>query len=368
MKMRNNFKFSYLILGCLWVLLLAAILWWPQREEQRAQSAALINDDDSAQYFPLIRYDLTPTPTPIPTLTPSEVEVLVRIDPPYGGINASTFDTGAFLIRNQSPQDIRITSVRIDLSTAILPDMVYDPYGEAGDHVFKDVFVDAREGVSYGGRAYDAPMGGGYQVLDLFFGGFGPGGMFSFSVDVDPNSIRGSNAPGPNASGSVSGLELAGSTVTVTFDNGLTLVQQLSPMPGSDKGAEAVVRQGVPEQPQLTVLGLAEVPAAVTEANQFVRVTGGEPGQIVSVLVVDAGLFTVGVPGGGYDLDPYEANSVIAIREYTGVVRMNGTADVPVVLSRELPEAGFNYMVAVLTNYYGVRGRVSPPVVLYLQN
>ncbi|MCB8966589.1 MAG: hypothetical protein H6660_06805 [Ardenticatenaceae bacterium] len=371
MKPNRKSKFSRLfLLGFFWVLLLATLFWQLSRSTPTTRLSALYlhAGGDEDQYLPVIRFDPSPTPTVIPTLTPSNVEALVRIDPPFSGINGSTYDTGAFLIRNQSQNGIEITSVQIDLRTAILPDMVYDPFGLAGDSIFKDITVDDREGVVYSGRSYASDLGGGYQVLDLSFETFVPGGIFSFSVDVDPNSIRGAGAPGPNESGSVSGLELVGATIVVAFDNGVTLTQQLSRLPDSVKGSEALVRQGVPGQPQLAIAGIAELPTTVTEANQMAQVAGGEPGQTVRVLVVDAGLYTDGVPGGGFELDPYEANSAIGVREYTGVVAGDGTAVVPIVLSHNLPDAGYNYVVAVFVNHYGYYGRVSAPAVLYLQN
>lgn len=320
-----------------------------------------------AGYLPVVLNEQPPTPTPTPTRVPSDVDAAVRVDPPFGGINGSTYDQGAFQISNQSANGMQIERVRFDLRTAVLPDLVFDPDGDAGDHIHKDISVDEEDGAFYTGRSYDAPRGGGYQVVELTFGEFLVGGEFAFSVDVDPNSIRGSSAPGPNESGSISGLEMVGTTVTVTFRDGPTLTQQLYRLPNSLKGSEARIRRGIPGAPGVAVLSAPPPPAAVSEAAQTVRVSG-PAGRPVSVLVVEGGLFTEGVPDGGYDIDPFEANTALAVREYATFVGSDGTVDVPITLSRSQTEGGLNHIVAVFSDGYGLSGRVSAPIVLALDN
>ena len=48
---------------------------------------------------------------------------------PSGGINASTYNSNSFNVRNDSAGGVSITQAKIDFSTAIFPDMVYDPAG-----------------------------------------------------------------------------------------------------------------------------------------------------------------------------------------------------------------------------------------------
>ena len=67
----------------------------------------------------------------------------VPVDP-GGGINGSTFNSNAFKITNNSTGGVTITSVRFDLSTALLPDVVFDPFGTAGDTVAKGFTPDSR--------------------------------------------------------------------------------------------------------------------------------------------------------------------------------------------------------------------------------
>src|SRR6185436_2297986 len=59
------------------------------------------------------------------------------------GINASTYNTGSFVIANLSSQGVRILRVRIGLSTALIPDLLFDPSGQAGDTVAKCLTSDS---------------------------------------------------------------------------------------------------------------------------------------------------------------------------------------------------------------------------------
>ena len=85
------------------------------------------------------------------------------------------------------------------------------------------------------------------------------------------------------------------------------------------------------------------------------------------VLVAEGGLFTEGLPGGGFDIDPFESNSAITTREYTAIIGAAGTVDVPIVLSRVLPDGGLNHVTAVFDDHYGRRGLVAAPLVLELE-
>ena len=73
----------------------------------------------------------------------------------------------------------------------------------------------------------------------------------------------------------------------------------------------------------------------------------GPAGAALRLLIVEAALFEQ--PGGGVDLQPFEANSAIARQEITGII-LDGTglADVPVTLTRSDPDGGLNHLVAVI--------------------
>ena len=93
----------------------------------------------------------------------------------------------------------------------------------------------------------------------------------------------------------------------------------------------------------------------------------GPVGRPFVLLVVEGGLFTAGVPNGGFDLDPFESNTAVDVREYRGNLGVGGAADVPIVLTRSVPEGGINTITAFLDNHYGVSGLVAEPLVLQLE-
>jgi hypothetical protein len=317
-------------------------------------------------YLPVVKYDHTPTPamspTPAatPTRAPHSAAALLQITA-FQPINASTFNSGSFVLENHSLNDERISQVRIDLSTAAFPDLIFDPHGSGGDTVAKDLVVDSREGMSLQEHGYEGERGGGFDILTMEFASFDPGDRFTFSVDVDPNSIRGVGAPGPNESGSICGLEMVGALVTVTFEGGETLANQLYRMPEPENvcGAWAYVQSGLPPRPLVEPAELL-----VTPIPHYIVQIDGPAGQPVHVLVIEGGLFLDGVPGGGYDIDPFEVNSALVFREYTTHIASTGRVTLPVELSRSHPAGGRNYIIAVFDNYHGRKGLVTAPVIV----
>lgn len=296
-------------------------------------------------------------------LVPSE-EALFQITP-SGGLNTSTFTAGSFVLTNLASNSQAITKVRIDFRTAVFPDMVFDPNGVAGDTVAKNIQVDSNTAV-YQSALYISPHDGGFDAVEITFSGFDPGESFTFSVDVDPTSIKGVGAPGPNESGSVSGLELVGTAVTVTFADGTMHTGQTYRIPISVSGSESLVRADLPDAPVLELVGAVVPPAVVTEANQIIRITG-IPNRTVHLLVLEGGLFTSGVPGGGFDLDAFEANSVVKIQEFTARLDQLGLAELPISLTKSSDDGGLNYIAAVQENSFGIKGLVSEPIVLQYQ-
>ncbi len=288
----------------------------------------------------------------------TDAQALIQITP-TGNITTSTFTAGSLQITNQSTDGSNIVGVRLDLSTASLPDMVFDPVGDAGDVLGKCLTPDSGS-IATGFVTpvdpcvdpFDLPHDLGYDAVDLAFTDFAAGETFTFSVDIDPTSIQG--APGTGSSGSVSGFELAGATVTVTFDLAGALVAETFAIAGSESGSQAIVRAGLPAAPGIAVLG-ATNPSVLADANQTVQITG-PIGADVRLTVVEAALLTAGAPGGGFDLDPFEANEAVVITEYTATVGAGGTVDIPVVLTDSQLEGGFNYITAAFTDADGATG------------
>ncbi len=335
----------------MWIMW-GCILIWSSGEPAKAdvQSNNLV-------YLPFLEHAAYP-----PAIAAARLSVT-----PHDGLNASTFTSGAFNLYNDSPGGETVVQLRIDLRTAILPDLVFDPYGAAGDLVAKDLQIDAMpQPVGFVGHSYLLAHDGGYDMLDLHFTDFNPGESVAFSVDVDPTSIRGAAGPGPNEAGSIAGLEMMGATITIIFAGGINVSAQLGPIPGSLSGSEAVVRADLPPMPTLSVIGVPFPPTTVTEPAQWVRVEG-PAGHTVRLVVSEGGLFTDGAPGGGFDLDPYELNSLVGVTYYRGTLNQQGFVDIPITLTRSQIDAGRNVITAALENVFEHRGGVAAPVVLDLE-
>ena len=290
---------------------------------------------------------------------------LVKIEP-ANDINGSTNSGGSIKITNTSESGQKIESVTFDLSTAMFPDMVFDPDGTAGDQTGKGFSPSQGEaatglsGHTLSGFHNAVDGDDGFDVLSMDFTDFNPDETFSFSIDVDPTSIKGTSAPGPGGSGSVSGLELSGTTVTVTFDDGSSYQAELFRTPESLSASQNIVAGGSLATPGISVVGQSGLQAKVAELDHVIRVTG-PANTAVRLLVVESALF---ITGGGYDIDPFEANSALAVQELTGNTGTLGLVDFEVTITDSQPEGGINYIVAAFTSPTGETSPISDVVVL----
>jgi len=304
--------------------------------------------------------DATSTTTTTGTTTTTMVsssgaEAFVTITP-TGGINASTYNANSYNVRNDSTSGQSITQVRVEFADTLLPDLVFDPAGTAGDLAAS--CLSASSGAATTGfvtpanpctTPYSVPYELGYRAIDLFFTDFDPGETFGFAADADPTSIRGTSGQGGDSTGSVSGLELTGATVTIWFDDGSQISGETFRIPGSLAGSQNVIKTGPPAAPTIAALNVA-TPATVASAAQTIRV-GGSAGASVRLLRVQAEL---GLNGGtGYDLDPFEANSAVAVSETPATIGAGGFVDIPVTLTRTSDSSDLNYFAAVVVNSDG---------------
>ncbi len=192
-------------------------------------------------------------------------------------VQSSNFGNDSFLITNTGEKDI--AKVEIDVTGALFPDSVFDPFGVAGDTVAKLLTINTAGNtgvIAPDHGTNDAPGttyigdGGlaGFEGIQLFFdagsnGGFNPGETLGFSVDMDPNSIAGaikatldSGAVPSWDIGGISGAELIGSTFTVTFTDGTTATGQLQGN-NNQGGSQGIANEDSPElDVNLTVNGL----------------------------------------------------------------------------------------------------------------
>ncbi len=303
---------------------------------------------------------------PTAVIAPS---ALVEITP-GAALDASTFSASSFQITNTSTGGVQITNVSIDLSTGILPDMVFDPVGAGGDATAS--CFTPNTGAALVGLVtptdpcvdpFSQPRNGGFDIISVDFSEFDPGEYFDFTTDVDPNSIQG--VPGAGAAGAVSGYELTGATVTITFSDGSVITSSLYE-DGSPGGSQAVVAPTAPSTPSISVVGVGTGQATVGSLNQTVTVTG-IPGNNVSLLLMDSRLY---IASGGPPFnvpDPtYYANEAMAGKTlYSGVIGTGGTVDIPITLletagAAGTPDGGLNQLVAVTSaGAYAVDQQVS---------
>ena len=296
----------------------------------------------------------------LPTTTAS---AKFTIDPPGAGINSSTFGSGSFRITNTSTSGQKLDRVLIDLSSSILPDLVFDPNGTAGDTAAKVFTIDSDSGVGYLSHTLLSSHDGGFDALEILFNDFDPTETLTFSIDVDPTSIKGSPQPGPGDSADVSGLELTGTQVRADFNDGSTLVGDTYRIPNSIDGSQVTLQSDLPGQPTISAVGLSSTRAKVSNENQTIQVTGPAGAEVV-LLVTEAALFTDS--GNGFDLDPFEANSIIAITEQSATLDGTGSVDIPVTLTKSDPEGGLNYIVAVVKYLDGTTSPLSSEIILEL--
>jgi len=293
------------------------------------------------------------------TTEPSDASALIEVMAGNNNINASTFSNGAFDITNNSPSQQNITKVVYDFSTNLLPNIVFDPNGTAGDLTAKGFTVNNAGGTGTITHAFSKDFGnGGFQQLEIEFTDFNPGEAMSFSVDIDPTSMEGLNGPGPGDAGSISGLELAGATVTVTFDDGSVAVNQLF-SDDSQAGAVSVVEAPLPAAPSILMTGLSS-PSTTNVANQTVEISG-PPNGTAALLQIEGAFFE-----GSFNLnqEPFEVNNAIVVNRIENIqLDASGAATVPVTLTDSDPEGGFNFFIAAVEEG-GVYGMTSNPLVI----
>ncbi len=162
---------------------------------------------------------------------------VLEIMPKSNAIQQSNYGKNSFLLTNTGDKDI--VSFQLDVTNALFPDTVFDPEGIAGDSVAKPLQINRNDTtgvVHHPGKKAPHYIGKGgdlgYEVLEIKFNpetenGFNPGEALGFSIDMDPNSIAGTNKKPLDAGtvpkwdvGGVSGAELIGSSFEVTFADG----------------------------------------------------------------------------------------------------------------------------------------------------
>lgn len=225
-------------------------------------------------------------------------EAVLEITVNNNDVQSSNYGNNSFQITNTGEK--KIAQVDIDVTNALYPDSVFDPFGQAGDTVSKALTINTN-----GGTGVDTPSdasyigaGGtsGYEKIRLTFdeavnNGFENGETVGFAIDMDPNSVAGTSKDPLDAGsapswdvGGVSGAELIGSTFTVTFTDGTTTTGQLQGV-GNQAGSQALATQDSPDLAvSLVVNGLtAGEVGTYDESGPSVIVNGpaGETARVV---------------------------------------------------------------------------------------
>ncbi|MEM8828032.1 MAG: malectin domain-containing carbohydrate-binding protein [Cyanobacteria bacterium P01_G01_bin.19] len=242
-------------------------------------------------------------------------------------VQISNFGSNSFQIANTG--DKKITQIEIDVSNALYPDTVFDPFGEAGDTVAKELTIDTEGGTGVVAAPGDTYLGtggtAGFEAIQLTFdenvdSGFESGETVGFSVDMDPNSIAGAEKSpldqGSNPSwdvGGVSGAELIGSTFTVTFDDDTTATGQLQGA-GNQAGSQALATQDVTDVPiTLTVNNLEAGEVGTYNENGLSVIINGPAGQTARVVLTKGFIQPISV-------DPF-LNGTVEQQEFAPVLQ-----------------------------------------------
>ena len=313
-------------------------------------------------------------------ITSAVPSAVVQITP-NDGLGGSTFNGSSILVENTSLGNITIRSVTLNLANTLFPDLVFDPTGVAGDSGAKCLTADLNaEETGFNAPEnpcvdpFSIPEDGGFVEMVANFNDFDAGETVGMSVDVDPTSIKGN--PGVGDAGSIGGVEMVGTTVTIEFSNEETITNDVFYLPGSGGGGQAVVKNQEEVQlatpavaPAISIQGTEESEITVSEIAQVIEVTGPANAS-VTLLQVDGRLNLEGTPNGGFEIEPFEANEAIGVIEtYTATLDGAGAASIPVNLKRSFFDGSFsggiNHFIAVVEDEFA--GRTSNRVIASLE-
>ncbi|MUW15997.1 hypothetical protein GJ633_16425, partial [Halorubrum sp. CBA1125] len=261
--------------------------------------------------------------------------------------------------------DVPITGVTLDASTAALPDLQ-----AAG---MKDGYSGSTSG----------------QTMTIDFSGdpIAAGETASGNIDYnhDTQSETGAGGGPYHQAYEISGLEMAGTTVTVEYEDGTTQTTELA-SDGSPAGAVGVADDDVPSAPTLGVdgvstdgsaLGAPHEAAVVNSEEHLIHITEGPANGNVALYRIEGEMNVTG-PDGSFSfsdfssVQDYEANRFYLDKTEHDVeldAGGHGHATVSLTNNTESPpdEGGMNYILAVVEDEDGDYGLMSNVVVLEYQ-
>jgi len=286
----------------------------------------------------------------LPVSGPTEATFTVN---PGCTLGANTFTDGSFQISNTSPGGQNISSVSLHLNSAILPKLVFDPSGTAGDASGKDFTPNSgAANVLPGAHSFSDPLGnGGFQSISIPFSDFNPGESFTFSIDIDPTSIEGLLTAETSLAATLSGSELTGATVSVNFSDGSSVSGKLYPMTACNGAAEVMLSSCNDIATPVIKSTVDQSPTLVYNTSQFYTVYG-KPGDQACVWVAESGFYDGTVTPNGF-----EANDVTAVAQYCGTIAADGKVSVPFSLFGD--DGDINRVTAVVKRS-GLQSETTP--------
>ncbi|WP_041744738.1 hypothetical protein [Coraliomargarita akajimensis] len=228
-------------------------------------------------------------------------EATLAVMPWSDKVQQSNYGKNSFQLTNTGDKDI--VEFQIDVTKALFPDIVFDPEGIAGDSVAKPLQINTNEatGLVQGSQQPKPYLGdggrNGYKGLRLHFdpnqdGGFNPGETLGFSIDMDPNSLAGTDkqpidqATSPHWDcGGVSGAEMIGSEFFVVFADGSRARGQLFATNKQAGSLGIATEQPVDTQVQMKVNGTLPGETGHYADEQFKLLVNGDKGTRVRVVL-----------------------------------------------------------------------------------
>ncbi|WP_170303436.1 hypothetical protein, partial [Reyranella soli] len=272
---------------------------------------------------------------------------------PGTDLNASTFAQPAYELTNTGTTAIRTLS--IDLHNSLIAGTVFDPFGTFGDTTALDLTPYAAPVSATWAYGPNPVTEGGYKTLTVTFDGAGlaAGQTFAFRLDADPASIEGPS-PGPNESGSISGFEHLGASVSVGLVDGSSASSEVFTQ-GSPGGGMATLGASLSAAPVLSMSTLGGTPLvsdavggivklnlpglndlAGTPGNDVVVTVAGTAGQTVRLAVSELGGVGMDIP-----LGSHEGNTVLQNPTFVDVtIGAGGTGSLALALPAETPTSG----------------------------
>jgi len=268
-----------------------------------------------------------------------------------------TYDDFGFTITNYSTNPtFNITQVRLNLSTAIMQDIFFDPNAQAGDQVGKGFTVNSggtATGFTTASFSNFDNFHSGYRELIINFANSGPNnfGQFntlSFSTDVDHSSLK--FYGGLDNVGRISGLDLVGMTITVEFSDGTILTSQAAPVKDCAGKTEAVFSDACtsPGVPTVVPLSVPTQPTYTFDTTHTLRVLGLPNKDVVLYQVEGEMDFKendhLPYP---FDIDEHEENHFLSVKIDTLSLGNFGLVDVPVTIDNTSANGGRVHFFAV---------------------